>query len=432
MKPKQSLLRRCTSYVVFFLAASLSLAAQTEYTIHRFTPGGGTNPLAGLVADSTGNLYGTASVSTEGGGTIFEMSPPASGEPWSYTPLYTLNGNTDGAYLWAGLLRDSAGNLYGSTTNSASAGCGTVFELTPPISGGGWSFNVLYTFLGGSDGCFAAALLIMDAAGYLYGTTENGGNDKHGTVFELTPPSVAGGAWTETVLYRFGSHSNDGTVPAAAVTLGPGGILYGTTFYGGANNDGTVFALHPPAVSGGAWTERILYNFAGGTEGRNPGSSLVFHSNGHLYGATADSLENVSCGGTLPCGRVYELSPPTVSGGSWTYSTLWAFTGGSDGANPYDAVTFDKSGNLYGTTAFGGVGGGTVFELSPPATVGDPWTETTLYQFTFGGDGTRPWGGVVFGKGGLLYGTAFTDGSKKGCSTDFGDGGCGTVFELKP
>jgi len=95
-------------------------------------------------------------------------------------------------------------------------------------------------------------------------------------------------------------------------------------------------------------------------------------------------------------------------------------------------VTFDKSGNLYGTTAFGGVGGGTVFELSPPATSGGPWTDTTLYQFTFGGDGTRPWGDVIFGKGGLLYGTAFTDGSKTGCSTDFGDGGCGTVFELKP
>jgi uncharacterized repeat protein (TIGR03803 family) len=431
MKPVHLLVRRCTTLIVSLLAASLSLAAQAEYTIHRFTPSDGANPLAGLVADSAGNLYGTASVSTGGGGAIFEMSPPASGEPWSYTALYTFNGTTDGDYPWAALLRDSAGNLYGTTVASGSS-CGTVFELAPPVSGGAWSYNVLYSFLGNPDGCFSAASLIMDTAGNLYGTTESGGIDNLGTVFELSPPSVAGGAWIESILYRFGTRGHDGSTPAATVTLGPGGVLYGTTFYGGANNAGTVFGLHPPSVSGGAWTERILYSFAGGTGGRNPGSSVVFHSNGHLYGTTADSVENVNCGGVPPCGRVYELSPPAVSGGAWTYSTLWAFTGGSDGANPYDSVTFDKRGNLYGTTAFGGVGGGTVFELSPPATVGDPWTETTLYQFTFGGDGTRPWGDVIFGKGGLLYGTTFTDGSKKGCSTTFGDGGCGTIFELKP
>jgi uncharacterized repeat protein (TIGR03803 family) len=144
------------------------------------------------------------------------MSPPASGGLWTFTTPYSLNGTTDGAIPWASLLRDSVGNLYGTTTASG-AGCGTVFELTPPSSAGGtWSSNVLYSFVGGSDGCFSAAPLIMDATGNLYGTTENGGPNNNGTVFELSPPSVAGGAWTESVLYRFGSHQNDGRVPAAA------------------------------------------------------------------------------------------------------------------------------------------------------------------------------------------------------------------------
>jgi uncharacterized repeat protein (TIGR03803 family) len=433
MKPAYSLLRCCTILIAAVVATSLSLVAQTESTLHRFTSGtDGDNPLAGLVADSAGNLYGAASDYSSGGGTIFEMSPPASGGPWTFTTLYTLNGTTDGAIPWASLLRDSVGNLYGTTTASG-AGCGTVFELSPPsVSGGTWTFSVLYSFVGGSDGCFSAAALIMDTTGNLYGTTENGGISNNGTVFEVSPPSVAGGAWTEAVLYRFTSHGNDGRVPAAAVTLGQHGRLYGTTFYGGANNGkGTVFALQPPSVSGGAWTEHILYTFPGGTLGSNPGSNVVFDSKGNLYGTAADASENSYCGGVLPCGRVYELSPPAVNGNPWTYSDLWAFTGGSDGANPYAPVSFDKKGNLYGTTAFGGVGGGTVFELSPPAVPGNPWTETTLHQFTFGLGGTRSWGDVIFGKNGRLYGPTFTDGIMR-CSTNFGDGGCGTVFALTP
>jgi uncharacterized repeat protein (TIGR03803 family) len=112
-------------------------------------------------------------------------------------------------------LRDSVGNLYGATTSSGTDDCGTVFELSPPVSGGAWSYNVLYSFLGNPDGCFSAASLIMGTAGNLYGTTESGGIDNQGTVFEVSPPSIAGGAWTESALYLFGSRSHDGYAPAA-------------------------------------------------------------------------------------------------------------------------------------------------------------------------------------------------------------------------
>jgi uncharacterized repeat protein (TIGR03803 family) len=432
MKPSMVVIRACSTAALAFaaLGACTATIAQTEETLYRFQNNGdGYGPLAGMVADSKGNLYGTASDYGSGAGTIFEMSPPVSGGPWTFTALYTLNGTTDGAEPRASLLRDSSGNLYGTTALSGTE-CGTAFELSPPsVSGEAWSFKVLYSFAGGSDGCYAAASLVMDPTGNLYGTTENGGNNNNGTVFELSPPSIAGGAWTETVLYRFGSRSDDGLVPAAAVTFGKGGWLYGTTFWGGAKGAGTVFALQPPSASGGAWREHILHHFAGGTRGGEPGASVVFDSKGNLYGTAVDAPENSYCSGILPCGRVYALSPPTATGNPWTYSTIWAFTGESDGANPYDPVTFDGRGNLYGTTALGGVGGGTVFELAPPAPSGGPWTETTLYQFALGLDGSYSWGDVIFGGDGRLYGGTFTSGIMN-CYASFGGGGCGTVFRL--
>jgi uncharacterized repeat protein (TIGR03803 family) len=431
-------MRSVALLVAVYLTGSVAMFAQAEKVLHRFeAKSDGDNPLAGLVTDSAGNLYGTASDNSTGGGTIFEMSPPASSGPWTFTTLYTLTGN-DGSLPWAPLLRDSAGNLYGTATSAGAANCGTVFELSPPsVSGDPWIFNLLYSFAGGTDGCYSAAPVIMDSAGNLYGTTENGGKCTGGSgcgvgiVFELSPPAVAGGAWTETVLYRFGSsRRDDGAVSAAGLTLDAHGNLYGTTFYGGKNGVGTIFGLQPPSVAGGSWTEHLLYSFDLVAGGGYPGSSLTFDGHGNMYGTTADGPENAGCDITY-CGGVYELSPPAVAGDPWTYNVLWAFTGGSDGSSPYDPVIFDKAGNLYGTTAFGGVGGGTVFELSPPSTAGGAWTDTTLYQFTFGLGGTRSWGAVVFGKDGWLYGTTFTDGIKR-CSTSFGDGGCGTVFALKP
>ncbi len=426
-------------FALFFLllSASVAMFAQAEATLYRFkAQTDGDNPLAGLVADSSGNLYGTASDNSRGGGTIFEMSPPASGGSWTYTVLYTLDYVPDGALPWAALLRDSSGNLYGTTAEGGSASCGTVFELSPPsVSGSPWTFNVLYTFAGGTDGCYSAASLIMDSLGNLYGTTETGGNNTGasnlGTVFELSPPAGGSGAWTETVLYRFGSsRKNDASVPAAAVVLGAHGFLYGTTFYGGASNVGTVFALQPPSAPGAPWIEHILYTF--NNEGSNPASSLISDGHGNFYGTTADGPENEGqCNGTY-CGRIFEISPPTTAGDPWIYSTIWAFSG-SDGSGLYDAVTRDRSGNLYGTAAFGGsAGGGTVFKLTPPSTAGNPWTETTLYDFAYGGaGGSRPWGNVVFGNGGRLFGTTFTDGIQN-CSHSFGDGGCGTVFQVQP
>lgn len=440
MKPTLLPVRRIAVLIAVLLTGSVALTAQSEATLYRFhAESDGDNPLAGMVADSLGNLYGTASDYSTGGGTIFEMSPPAPGGSWTYTILYNLNTATDGGIPWASLIRDASGNLYGTAAEGSTAGCGTVFELTPPsVSGAAWTFNLLYSFAGRTDGCFPQASLTMDSVGNLYGTTANGGSCTGGSgcnvgiVFELSPPVITGGAWTETVLYRFGSsHRDDGAVPIAGVVFDERGILYGTTFYGGSSDLGTVFALQPPSAPGGTWTEHTLYSFSGTTDGSDPGSPLTSDGHGNFYSTTADGAENgESCGGPN-CGHVYEMSPPTSAGNPWTQTTIWAFTGGSDGSGPYDAVIRDSAGNLYGTAAFNGVGGGTVFKLIPPAVAGGAWTEDTLYQFTFGLGGTRPWGNVVFGKGGRLYGTTFTDGIQK-CSHSFGDGGCGTVFELQP
>jgi uncharacterized repeat protein (TIGR03803 family) len=431
-------MKRMPAFLTFFLvlpaaatfATGSSAFAQTVNILHRFqggTDGGG--PLASLVADKTGNLYGTSS-----DGTIFELSPPAPGGSWAYKVLYNLN-STSGGYPWAAVILDAAGNLYGTTAESGASDCGTVFELTPPtVSGDQWTLNVLHAFAGGADGCYSEGSLTMDSIGNIYGVTEEGGiprcneNVGCGIVFELSPPATTNGTWAETVLHRFSGL--DGYIPLGGLVLDRHGALYGTTFYGGTSDAGIIFRLEPPAVAGGIWPERVLYNFAGGSEGGSPDSSLIFDGHGNLYGTANDSVENGGCSGSY-CGRVYELSQPTVVGGAWTYATLWAFTGGSDGANPYASVVFDKSGNLYGTAGDGGISGaGTVFEITPPATTGDAWTETTLYEFPSGLGGERPWGGVVFGKASRLYGTTYGGGINK--CVGFTATGCGTVFALQP
>jgi len=337
----------------------------TETVIYSFTGGtdGGT-PNATPIFDAAGNLYSTTNLGgVYGYGTVF-MLTPNSGGTWSETVLYSFAGGTDGALPTSGLIFDTAGNLYGTTTKggrgncpeySSATGCGTVYELMPN-SGGGWSESVLYAFAGGKDGGYPDwGNLVFDGAGNLYGTTRDHGllgcADRVGcgTLFELTPNS--GGGWTEHVLHRF--NQKDGGDADGTLIFDAAGTLYGTTLTGGRYNAGTVFTL--TLGSGGKWAERVIHAFTGSRDGGYPYAGVIFDAAGALTGTTSSGLFYNSYG------TVYKLTPE--SGGGWKESVLHAFKGGKDGQQPCDDVVFDANGNLYDTTSGGG-NGGTVFEIT--------------------------------------------------------------------
>ncbi|MGA2369618.1 MAG: choice-of-anchor tandem repeat GloVer-containing protein [Candidatus Korobacteraceae bacterium] len=305
---------------------------------------------------------------------LAQAQTPATSGGWTEKLLYSFCAQTncpDGEYPYAGLIFDAAGNLYGTTQsggnvggNCGTYGCGTVFELTP-TGGGSWTEQVLHAF-NGTDGSTPFAGLIFDAAGNLYGTTEDGGAYGEGTVFELT--LIAGGGWTEQVLYSFGNGTGDGTAPIAGLIFDAAGSLYGTTVSGGTytcfggDECGTVFELTPTA--GGGWTEQVLHNFTGAyNDGAYPYGDLIFDTAGNHYGTTSE-------GGNAGAGTAFELTP--TEGGSWTQQVLHSFGIGTDGARPNAGLVFDAAGNLYGTTYFGGTNNsmcscnscGTVFELT--------------------------------------------------------------------
>lgn len=352
-----------------------------------------------------------------GCGTVFELSPPTSkGGSWTETVLYSFQDGADGSNPIGGLVMDATGNLYGTTWLTNSYGQGTVFELSPPTSGTTWTLTTLHTFHG-SDGAGPEGTLIFDSKGNLFGTTVGGGSYTGvncvgagcGTVFELSPPAVSGGAWTEAVLHAFTSGS-DGAYPYAGLVMDVAGNLYGTTYSGGKGNSnacvadsgcGTVFELH---ASGGSWTEHILHSF-NFTDGHRPVSTLAFHK-GVLYGTTSEGQNY---------GSIFEL---VLSGGKWTLTSIFTFNE-NDGAFPMSGVAIDSSGNLFGSSNGGPGNGlyGNVYELSPPTTSGGTWGQTILYNFPTGSAG-GPVGGLLL-RGNVLYGTT-TGCSDSNCSNSYG------------
>jgi len=254
----------------------------TEKILHSFNDSDGAYPVGGLIFDAFGNLYGTT---YEGGasgvGTVFELTPIAGGG-WTETVLHSFNGNgEDGAYPVASLILDASGNLYGTTSGFGVFGLGTVFELTPQ-TGGGWKETVLLSF-NNHGGAYPAASLILDASGNLYGTTYEGGTFGVGTAFELRPQT--GGGWKEKVLHNFKNNGKDGYYPEAGMVFDATGNLYGTTYGGGAHNLGTVFRL--ASKTSGGWAEKILHNFNdNGKDGAYPVADLIIDASGNLYGTT--------------------------------------------------------------------------------------------------------------------------------------------------
>ena len=309
--------------------------------------------------------------------------------------IYSFTGGRDGATPLSGLTRDGKGNLYG-TTSSGGSGYGTLFKLEP--SGSSWTFSLLHRFASGADGATPAARLRFGPDGNLYGTTSSGGSSAAGTVFNLASSG-------ESVLYSFLGGS-DGSQPSSGdLVFDHAGNIYGTTSYGGATGNGTVFKL--VRRKKGKWSEKLLYSFGQGTDGAVPVGGVVFDTAGGLYGTT-------STGGAYGYGTVYHLKH---SGSAWTETILYNFQDGNDGGTPYAGLILDRSGNLYGAAVSGGSGqGGTVFELKP-GTGG--WTFTVLYSIA-GWSVSGPFRDLFLDASGDIYGTTHCDGSE----------GLGTVYEL--
>ena len=409
---------------VFILLNLSPVRAQTaghqvgsEVGVYSFNGSGGGPrlPYAGLIRDSAGHLYGTTEFGgTYNQGTVFEVTPNANGN-WTETVLYSFTGGADGGQPSGGLTFDAAGNLFGTNfggSTNCKLGCGTIYKLTPSSSG--WAETVVYSFTGGSDGGEPYAGLVSDAQGNFYGTTLLGGNlgavcsAGCGTVFKL---SQSNGIWTENVLYAFAG-GNDGALPYAAVAFDAAGNLYGTTTSGGPYGSGTVFRL--TAGQSGSWTENVLHAFTGGKDGQYPTGSLVSDTAGNLYGTT-------SKGGVKGYGVVFKLSP--TSGGTWQELVLHTFWN-TPAANPAAGLVMDAGGNLYGTTLLGadlsscGAGCGTLFKLSPAS--GGSWTFAVLYLFGRATDGFQPSGQLILDAAGHLYGTTQAGGAY----------GAGLLFEI--
>jgi uncharacterized repeat protein (TIGR03803 family) len=322
---------------------------ETLYSLDTRGPGG-FYPVASLIFDATGNLYGTAGSNYDGagGGSVFRLSRQPDGR-WTETLLHSFTGKQDGILPGSAVIFDKAGNLYGVTNFGGAHRRGIAYQLAPQADGS-WKETILHNFANSKyDGQTPYASLTLDAAGHVYGSTLEGGTYGNGTVFELAPKN--GGGWSYRVLYEFPNSVSDGGSPYGSLTFDAAGNLYGTAGFGGADDRGLVFKLSPEA--GGSWTETVLYSF-NSTEGGFPTAGVIFDPAGNLYGTT-------NAHGPSNSGSVFELSPG--AGGSWTETILYTFTGKTDGGRPEAGVVLDNAGNLFGTTEMGGIGYGTVFEI---------------------------------------------------------------------
>lgn len=392
------------AFALLSVIALQSASAQTFTVLHQFTGGSdGAGPSAGLSIDQGGHLFGTTTAGGAGNGTVFEMKRAGSG--WAFQSLYRFQGGDDGAAPQGRVVIGPSGILYGTTGSGGGGsecvgGCGTVFNLRPPArvcnrSSCPWAETILYKFRGSrvNDGFGPLGDVSFDQNGDIFGTTRDGGEQFKGIVYTLT---LTGGSWTEFVLYNF-LGGNDGEWPAAGVVPNDAGALYGTTPDGGQYNGGVAYQL-----SGGG-AQSIIHAFSAATDGRSPGG-LIADAAGNLYGGTA--YEGPFGGGT-----VFELSP---SNGNWAFSVI--FAGPVGGCGFSGSLSMDGAGNLYGVYC------NAVFKLTPS---GGTWTYTQLHQFT-DSDGISPNGSLVFDNNGSIYGTAYSGGIGP-CFR-----GCGTVWEITP
>lgn len=411
--------------IAVVLALSLLLAqhgqAQTLTVLHTFTGSqDGGYPEAGLTMDRAGNLYGTT---YDGGypyaGNVFKVTRGESS--WVLTPLYTFD-FTHGSYPQARVVFGPDGALYGTTAAGGQsgcyyegAGCGVVFKLQPPPTECHsalcpWTQTVIHYFQDDPDGATPGfGDLIFDQQGRIYGTTWRGGSgyERGGTLFQISPAN----GYRTTILHNFGDES--GSWPLGGTSFDASGNLYGTTWFGGADEDGVVYQMMP---SGSGWQYNVIHSFDS-TDGNSAKAALFQDAAGNFFSTTEG-------GGTDGVGVVFEM---TSSGGGWTYNVLYNFLGKTqfyDG--PLSPLISDAQGNLYGDTLDGGLyGGGSVFKLTPTES---GWVYTSLHDFTCGADGCGIFGPLVMDAQGNIYGTA-NGGGVANCGNGYG---CGTVWEITP
>ncbi|MGA7754304.1 MAG: choice-of-anchor tandem repeat GloVer-containing protein [Candidatus Sulfotelmatobacter sp.] len=385
--------------------------AQTLTVLHNFSGASdGAQPPSGLTMDSAGDLYGVAISGGMGYGVVYKMTHGVGG--WRMTTLYRFRGGYDGAYPVAAPVFGPDGALYGTTSGGGegcgSYGCGTVYRLAAPASSCKtalceWTETGLYRAVT-DNGEELDGQVLFDRAGNIYSTVGLGGESDGGYVFELTP---SGQRWTRQILYSFKPRQGDCNDPHAGLVFDSSGNLYGTADTGCPLISGGVFELTPSAQG---WTESILRSFNDRTDGYGSYAPLTPDGQGNFYGTTFDL-------GPQGGGTIFELTP---SGQGWAFSIVWTFNEYDDnGANPYDPVSLDAAGNLYGTTfeCFGYYG--TVFKLTPS---NNGWAETVLYRFLDGDDGGWPESSVVMDAQGNLYGTTAEGGADDN----------GVVWEITP
>jgi uncharacterized repeat protein (TIGR03803 family) len=393
-------------------------AAAKEKNLYSFDFSNGYSGVAPVTMDAAGNLYGTNQEGgTDGEGTVYQLIPPAQGKKnWTENTLYNFVGDSnDGENPRAGVILDTAGNVYGTTEYGGQFGGGAVFQLSPPADGKkAWTETILYSFGGSTDGTRPQTGLIMDSSGNLFGTTLYGGAYGDGTVYRLTPPSH-GKVWKETILRSFGENNDGEDFRGNGIIGDAGGNIYGTTVNGGKDNQGIAFELSPP-VTGSKWTEKILYQFSYTAKvGCNPMTGLTFDSAGNLYGTTTVQGPN-------SFGSVFRLTPPTKGGKTWVATPIYAFTSQTGSPAQGASLLLNADGKVFGT--YQGVDGpGAAFELKPPPKGKSHWAETVLYSFTGdNGDGSLPAAGLITDQDGNLYST----------TSEGGGDNAGTVYEITP
>lgn len=409
--------------LVFTTTTSLAATYKTIYGFKGASANEPTNPVSGVVADATGQLFGTLQngPGTFSGG-VFKLTAGASA--WTAKILHSFGAMPDGSYPASGLAKDAKGNLFGTTQfGGAGLGGGTVFEMKKTTAG--YVYTQLKQFTEASMSQPIGAPVVVGNTVYGAASSGLGGT---GGIYSLTYNATKG-TWTYATIWQF--PNTGASAPASDLTADAAGNLYGTTFAGGRYGYGSVYELVKPATATGQWQIKYLHYFNGLADGSHPIGGVTFLSDGRLVGTT-------SGGGAYGYGKVFLMTKGAA--GYWSLQAIRVFTGQADGMTPASTLTVDKNDNIYGTTLGGGKtnagcmpglvyqnvpssGCGVLFKLTKQTATS--WNYKILHQFEGSNiyipensDGQTPVGRLIVNGNGVIFGTTYMGGAKNG----------GTVF----
>jgi hypothetical protein len=399
---------------MLMMLAAFPLSAQTENIIYNFSGGSnGSNPTFGF-ASYKGSLYSTLLHGGGGFGEVYKLTPPATGTTWVKRSLHNFTGQTGDGSPAGHVIADQNGNLWGVAADGVNT-CGLIYELSPPAAGQTeWTWSVMHSFNGKTDGCLPSGGLAVDQNGALYGITHvgGGGSCDCGTIFRLSHNLAFG--WIFEVLHTFADGDKVTIANGDLLIDNTNGYVFGSTPTGGANGFGKVYYLTPPSGTETEWPLNTIHDFAGtdANDGAGPWGHLA-GSTGDIFGTTRSGGASANC-----CGMIFELREE-IAGNPYTLINHHNFTGGQDGATPFGSLYKDSSGNLWGTTVEGGAGTtgsdfGTIYELYPDRIEVGVWHYKVAYSFNGGpNDGEHAEGQVVENSKGVLFGIT-TNGGQTG------------------